>query len=129
MVVASNVALTEACGGERQTTNNRMELTAILHALEYCQTHRDDVKTVTLYSDSNLCVQTYNSWMEGWKRRGWRRSRGAVENLDLVKQLDTLKQACPFVNLQWIKAHNGTKWNEYADRLTHEGRRHGKAAG
>ena len=122
VVVGDNRPIYESFGGEAQTTNNRMELTAIIEALNYCQKHAEQFDTATIYSDSNLCVQTYNTWMEGWEKRGWKRAKGPVENLDLVKQLAALKKQSRSINLAWIKAHNGETWNEYADRLTYRGR-------
>lgn len=104
----------EGWGGEDYTTNNRMELTAIIEALKTIGNI-----PVTLFSDSNLCVQTYNTWMEGWKAKGWHK-KGGVANLDLVKQLDELKQKCPLVKLQWLPAHTGIRWNEYVDRLANK---------
>ena len=122
VVVENEGLLHESCGGEPDTTNNRMELTAIIRALEYLRQHSAQWDAVTIYSDSNLCVQTYNTWMNGWEKRGWKRSKGPVMNLDLVKQLSMLKKDSPKVSLKWIRAHAGQVWNEYADRLTHEGR-------
>ncbi len=120
VVVDQDTIVHEAYGGELETTNNRMELTAIIQALEYCLI--TPPKTPILYADSNLCVQTYNEWMAGWEARGWRRKRGAIENLDLVKQLAALKQQYPQLQVTWIKAHAGLQWNEYADQLVQKGR-------
>lgn len=122
VVVVGDEAIAEACGREQATTNNRMELLAMIRALEFCRDRSRDWDAATLSSDSNLCVQTYNSWMSGWQKRGWKRKTGPVENLDLVKQLAALKQDCPKIAVAWVKAHAGLKWNEYADRLTHQGR-------
>ncbi len=120
VVVEQDEVVHEAWGGKTDTTNNRMELTALIEALEYCR--QSELGSVTLYADSNLCVQTYNAWMAGWEARGWKRKKGPVENLDLVKQLAILKPQCPNVKVEWIKAHAGLRWNEYADRLVHRGR-------
>lgn len=113
--VINNKIIKEGWGGEDHTTNNRMELTAIIEALKAC----GNVKT-TLYSDSNISVQSYNTWMEGWKKRGWKKKDGDIANLDLIKQLDALKQACPLIKLEWVKAHIGIKWNEYVDELANK---------
>ena len=72
---------------------------------------------VTIWSDSNLCVKTLNEWAAGWKRRGWKRKTGPVENLDLVEPAYELSRRRPKAKLRWIKAHNGSRWNEYADAL------------
>ena len=100
-------------GHDPQTTNNRMELQAIIAALELLP---DDAR-LPLYTDSNLCVQTLNQWAAGWKKRGWKRKDGPVKNLELVKRAYELKLSHPGVALQWIKAHDGSRWNEYADSL------------
>ena len=71
----------------------------------------------TIWSDSKLVVQTMNEWARGWKQRGWKRRRGPVENLDLVKPIYEYLQARPELELRWIKAHVGHRWNEYADGL------------
>jgi ribonuclease HI len=72
---------------------------------------------VTIYSDSQLCVNTINEWAAGWERRGWRRKSGPIANLELVKTLYALAQKHADVTLAWIKAHDGSRWNEYADAL------------
>jgi len=100
------------CGHEPNTTNNRMELRAIIEA--YTMMPPDGVP---IYTDSKLCVDSINDWAPGWERRGWRRHRGEIKNLDLVQELFALARARPDVQLTWIKAHVGYQWNEYADRL------------
>ena len=71
----------------------------------------------TIYSDSNLAVRSINEWASGWKKRGWRRKTGPVENLDLVKKAYYAFRRRPELRLEWIAAHSGYKWNEYADAL------------
>ncbi len=103
----------EAHGHESDTTNNRMELTALIEA--YRALPEDGL--FEIYSDSQLCVKTINEWAAGWEKRGWKRKGGAIKNLDLVKALYALALAKPGVTLAWIKAHDGSRWNEYADAL------------
>jgi ribonuclease HI len=103
----------ERSGRADATTNNRMELTALITAYELLP---EDAR-VTVHSDSQLCVRTVNEWAEGWERRGWKRKSGPIANLELVKRLYALARAHPQVTLQWIKAHDGSRWNEYADAL------------
>ena len=100
-------------GRSPDTTNNRMELRALIAAYEMLGP--DD--QVTIWSDSQLCVNTINLWATGWKRRGWKRKGGAIKNLDLVKPLYELSRTRPGARLTWIKAHVGLRWNEYADTL------------
>jgi len=105
--------LAEQHGADPETTNNRMELAALIAA--YRALPEDDA--VTIYSDSQLCVKTTNEWAEGWERRGWRRKSGPIANLELVQELYGLAKSRPDITLAWIKAHDGSRWNEYADAL------------
>ena len=72
---------------------------------------------ITVYSDSQLCVKTVNEWAAGWEQRGWKRKSGPIANLELVKQFYALARAHPGVRIEWIRAHDGSRWNEYADAL------------
>ncbi len=107
----------ELKGGEKLTTNNRMELMAAIQALdalkETCQ--------VTLYTDSSYVMQGLTEWLPGWKARGWRTaSKQPVKNQDLWQQLDAAA-ARHQVQWQWVKGHSGHAGNEAADRLANEG--------
>ena len=101
------------------TTNNRMELTALIEA--YRALPED--AAVTVYSDSQLCVNTITKWAPGWERNDWKRKGGPLKNLDLVKPLLTLYRAHPDCPLEWMRAHAGYRWNEYADSLATAWRR------
>ena len=105
--------LHELSGGDPQTTNNRMELTALSEGIKLIEPNQ----SITIYTDSELCVNTINKWAAAWEKRGWKRKSGPVENLDLVRPLFELFRQRPQVKLEWIKAHNGWLWNEYADAL------------
>ena len=111
--VENDEILQEQCGSDGDTTNNRMELTALIEALRALP---DDAQT-TVYSDSQLCVKTVNEWAAGWEERGWRRKSGPIANLELVKRFYALARAHPGVRIEWIRAHDGSRWNEYADAL------------
>ncbi len=111
--VENNEVRAQAYGDAPRTTNNRMELTALVEAYKLLPKDAE----VDLYSDSDLCVRTLNEWAESWRRRGWKRKTGPVENLDLVQEAYELHRLHPRCSLQWIKAHNGSRWNEYADSL------------
>ena len=104
-----------ARGDAADTTNNRMELVALIEALRRVPPGQSGV----VYSDSNLCVRTVNEWAAKWERDGWRRQGGKqpVENLDLVKEAFSLARERPRVSVVWIRGHDGSTWNEYADRL------------
>lgn len=111
--VVDGQVVDEASGADPDTTNNRMELTALIAAVDLVPV---GVPTV-LYSDSQLAVRTVNEWAPAWEARGWRRARGPVENLDLVRRLVEDLRARPELEVAWIRAHVGHRWNEYADRL------------
>jgi ribonuclease HI len=104
----------ERHGHDPATTNNRMELRALITAFELLPEDAD----LTVYSDSDLCVKTVNEWAAAWERRGWKRKTGPIANLELVQRLYALSRAHPKVKLRWIKAHDGSRWNEYADALS-----------
>ena len=116
--VIDDVVIAEAHGHDPATTNNRMELTALVAALELVPPGTPTI----VYSDSNLAVRTVNEWAAGWESRGWKRKTGPVENLDLVKIVYAGFRRRPELTLRWIKAHVGFKWNEYADQLANRWR-------
>jgi ribonuclease HI len=115
--VIEGTVVAEVNGGDPATTNNRMELTALLRGIELVPTGTP----ATLYSDSQLAVRTLNEWAPAWEARGWRRAKGPVENLDLVRPLFELVRSRPELTVAWIRAHVGHRWNEYADRLAAAG--------
>ncbi len=111
--VVDGEVVAQAHGHDPDTTNNRMELVALLEGIDLVPKGTP----ATLYSDSNLAVRSVTEWAAGWAKRGWRRKTGPVENLDLVRPLYEALQARPELRVQWIKAHAGNRWNEYADSL------------
>lgn len=113
VLVAGGAVVAERSGADPDTTNNRMELTALLEGIELVP----EGTAAVLYSDSQLAVRTVNEWAPGWEARGWRRARGPVENLDLVRPLVERLRERPELEVRWIRAHVGHRWNEYADRL------------
>ena len=99
--------------GYVQTTNNRMELMAVIAALEKLNKSCD----ITVYSDSQYVVKAFSDgWLSGWKEKGWKRSGGKLLNVDLWKRLDSLVEKHR-VNFVWVKGHNGHPENERCDRL------------
>ncbi len=109
----------EASGHEPHTTNNRMELMALIRGYDLVPVG----ERTTMYTDSRLCVNTINLWAAGWRKNGWKRKGGEIKNLDLVERLYMLALARPEIELCWIKSHNGYRWNEYADALATSYRR------
>ncbi|MCO6431116.1 MAG: ribonuclease HI [Deltaproteobacteria bacterium] len=114
VLVKDNKVLQQLHGFEESTTNNRMELTALIEGIKLLDTGEE----IEVYSDSELCVNTITKWAPSWERNNWRRKTGPIANLDLVQQLYALCKQRPKVRLKWIKAHNGWLWNEYADSLS-----------
>ena len=107
----------ELFGGERLTTNNRMELTAVIEAL--ASLNRRCV--VVVYSDSQYVRQGITSWIHNWKARGWRTAdKQPVKNVDLWQRLDDLNAAHD-VTWRWVKGHSGDPGNERADLLANRG--------
>jgi len=107
----------EICGGEANTTNNRMEMTAVIRALESLKRP----STVEVHTDSQYVQKGISEWMAGWKRRNWRTADGKpVKNQDLWLQLDALSQLHR-IEWKWVRGHNGHPENERADELANQG--------
>lgn len=107
----------ELFGGEAHTTNNRMELTAVIRALEALRRPSQ----VRVYTDSQYVQQGISGWIHGWKRKGWKTAGGApVKNVDLWRSLDTLA-AQHRVEWHWVRGHSGHAGNERADALANRG--------
>ena len=105
------------CGGEKETTNNRMELMAVIQALE--SLNRDCKVKVT--SDSQYVLKGINEWMENWKKRGWKTAaKKPVKNVDLWQRLDKAQEDHN-VEWVWVKGHSGHIENEIADELANQG--------
>ena len=107
----------ELFGGEKETTNNRMELMAAIQALEIL----NQSCAVKLYSDSKYVLQGITEWMTNWKKRGWKTAANKpVKNEDLWRRLDTAMQRHD-VEWSWVKGHSGNIGNEKADELANQG--------
>jgi len=107
----------EIWGGEAQTTNNRMELTAVIESL----TALKGPSRVTLHLDSEYVRNGITSWIHNWKRRGWRTAANQpVKNVDLWQRLDALTQSHQ-IDWRWVKGHAGHEGNERADALANRG--------
>lgn len=105
------------CGGARDTTNNRMELQAVIEALKVlkrpCQ--------IVLHTDSQYVQKGMTEWISGWKARQWRTaSKQPVKNADLWQELDALAGQHS-IDWRWVRGHDGDPGNEQADELANEG--------
>ena len=107
----------EICGGEKETTNNRMELSAAIFALASLKRACE----LTLYTDSKYVMTGINEWIKGWKAKGWQTAaKKPVKNVDLWKQLDEETQRHT-IKWVWVKGHAGNEGNEAADQLANRG--------
>ena len=116
-VLRTGAAEKEIWGGETATTNNRMEMTAAIRALEALS--RPCV--VSAYTDSEYLKRGISEWLAGWKQRGWRTAdKKTVKNIDLWQQLDLLAQRHE-ISWYWVRGHAGHPENERADALANRG--------
>jgi ribonuclease HI len=107
----------ELCGGEANTTNNRMEMLAVISGLEALKKSTK----VRIVLDSQYVQKGMNEWIHGWKARGWKTAaKQPVKNVDLWQRLD-LAVARHEVQWQWVKGHAGHEGNERADQLANKG--------
>lgn len=119
VVLRSGSNQKELYGGERETTNNRMELTAVIRALEALKRPC----AVTLFVDSLYVLKGMTEWMRGWKAKGWRTAdKKPVKNAELWRELDELvTQRGHVIDWRWVRGHNGDPGNERADELANMG--------
>ena len=108
-------------GSERRTTNNRMEITAVLEALRWLEANRPP-SAVEILSDSQYVVNGVTKWRFGWRKRGWRKGKnGSLQNADLWQAIDPLAERLSF-ELRWTRGHSGHAGNERADQLAEQAR-------
>ena len=114
-ILLFNDSRRELSGGEKLTTNNRMELMAAIAALEAL----DRPSAITVTTDSAYVKDGITTWIHGWKRQGWQR-KGGLKNVDLWQRLDaaTARHA---ITWEWVRGHAGHPENERADELAREG--------
>ena len=116
-LMISGAAQKELCGGESSTTNNRMELTAVIEALNAL----NRACKVALYTDSKYVMDGLNQWMPNWKKRGWKTAdKKPVKNQDLWQALDVAVSRHE-IEWHWVKGHAGHPGHERADELANEG--------
>jgi len=107
----------ELFGGEALTTNNRMELTAVIEALATLERRSE----VVVYTDSEYVKNGITTWIHGWKARGWRTAdKKPVKNIELWQRLDALRESHS-VQWRWVRGHAGDPGNERADQLANRG--------
>ena len=100
-------------GGEKDTTNNRIEMQAVIEALAAV----NDSEGVVLYSDSKYLLKGVTEWMSGWKKKSWKTASGSpVKNKDLWQKIDGYQQSLD-IQWRWVKGHSGDPKNEAVDAL------------
>lgn len=119
-------------GYKEATTNNRMELTAVINALYYSYFNIDHLKELIIYSDSEYVSNpVYFGWLNDWRKSNWIKSDGSeTKNSDLWEELYQLLKKYKFrkikVDIRWVKGHNGHYFNEIVDKLAKKGRHNQK---
>ena len=110
----------ELFGGEKLTTNNRMELTAAIKALEYCaeeETKQLSLKQIKIYTDSTYLKEGITIWIKNWEKNNWKTAdKKNVKNVDLWKKLKELNKSNQ-IEWNWVKGHSEDPMNELADSL------------
>ncbi|MBQ3296704.1 ribonuclease HI [Candidatus Saccharibacteria bacterium] len=114
---AGDEAKPVALGREKNTTNIRMEGSALVAAIKYAGAVGCEIHT-----DSEFWINVLTKWADGWRARGWKKSRGEIMNLDLVQELYKLYHQYP-VKLVWVRGHVGTEFNELADEWANKARK------
>lgn len=106
-------------GGEKNTTNNRMELIALIESLRLIRNRFvsvDNQNTFEFYLDSQYVLKGATEWLEAWKRKNWKSSTGKVKNRELWEEIDLLIKGLP-IKWIWVRGHNGNEYNEKADQI------------
>jgi len=112
--------IAENKGSQKETTNNRMELTAVIEALRALKKMNDAPRQISVYTDSQYVQKGITEWIRNWKRNSWRTSdKTPVKNQDLWIELDSLTGDF-VISWEWIRGHAGNEYNERCDRMTQE---------
>tara|TARA_Y100001970_G_scaffold269731_1_gene362661 strand:+ start:102 stop:548 length:447 start_codon:yes stop_codon:yes gene_type:complete len=120
VIILLNDEKKEIFGGEKLTTNNRMELTAAIKALEFCSeqdSKQKSLKHIKIFTDSNYVKEGITVWINNWEKNNWKTSdKKNVKNVDLWKKLKELAKSNQ-VEWEWVKAHSDNPMNDLADKL------------
>ncbi|MGV2049297.1 ribonuclease H family protein [Agrobacterium sp. 22-209-1] len=135
-VFEDGVEIASLRGGDPETTNNQMELAGLLNAIEKAKALSSSFgeKPITIWCDSQYCVNGVNDWRHKWKRNGWKKSPAATEhvkNVDLWRAIDEALSNTPHsrISIKWVKGHADIAGNERADELAEQGRMEAETRG
>jgi ribonuclease HI len=118
VIIRDSVLVSEKSGAEKQTTNNRMELQAVIAALEALSQEGEKEEKIVVYTDSQYAQKGMSIWLPEWKKKGWITSdKKPVKNKELWQRLEALAGLFS-VSWVWVKGHAGNKYNERCDELT-----------
>jgi len=118
VVDGDNVKYNEAASHYNvDVTNNTMEMSAMIMAIEHCIDK--GYSNATIYSDSKYVVNGINEWMEGWKDKGWKKKSGVIANIEIWKHIDKLVEKSPYIKYEWVRGHDGHEHNEAVDKLAY----------
>jgi len=107
-------------GSQKETTNNKMELTAVISALRALKTMADVPRQAVIYTDSQYVQKGITEWIHTWKRNSWKTSdKKPVKNRELWMELDSLASEFP-LKWEWVKGHAGNEFNELCDAMTQD---------
>lgn len=103
-------------GSNKQTTNNIMELTAVLESLKVLVDKHSN-KSIQYFVDSEYVVKGINIWSNGWKKNGWKTKTGKVKNLEIWKEILLLKDKFKRIKFEWVRGHDDNELNERCDQI------------
>lgn len=110
-----------ASAGEYGVTNNKMEITALVQALQWLAANELNEKRIGIIADSRYVLNAIQKgWIKGWKKRGWKRSTGELKNAELWQQLDQLLEKFPKIQYAWTKGHATNQGNVFVDELLNQ---------
>lgn len=107
-------------GASKLTTNNKMELFAVLISLYILQSNNLNKEKVLFYIDSQYVVNGINSWMYGWAKKGWKTQTGKVKNLEIWMEIYDLRKQFTNAEFSWVRGHDGDILNEECDKLARD---------
>lgn len=119
VIIENNKLLHQKAYRKDSTTNNRMEISAILMSMLFIK-EKGLIGRITIYSDSQYAVKGITEWMHGWKKKNWRKKGEDIPNRDLWEKVYEAYSAVGEVTVKWVRGHANSEWNIYTDKLCEE---------